>query len=193
MTRRHRRRWPLAAPRRTLLCGFAFEVRVPLESSDVVSDEGVGFLARDLLRGTDLSPKSLEKVVGPKLHVVENFGNRIAVHEVRHLPAAVAVEAHVHGIGIAEEIVQVAEDFLICSGEEHAEDVRLAVLEIVQLETRPAILVADEAIDPSVRVAGDVLERSTPHRLLVEPMNRHDREELIDRPTVRERLEDGKI
>ena len=53
--------------------------------------------------------------------------------EIRDLVAA-ARQPDVHGVRIAEQIVQVAQDLLVCAREEDAEHVRLAVAPLVQLE-----------------------------------------------------------
>jgi hypothetical protein len=52
----------------------------------------------------------------------------------------------VHGVGIAEEVVQVAQDLLVRSREEDAEDVGLALRDRVQLERRLALPAAGEAV-----------------------------------------------
>jgi hypothetical protein len=52
---------------------------------------------------------------------------------------------------------------------------------------------ADEAVDLAVGVAGDVLQRAAARRLLVQPVDRHDREELVDRPRVGQRLEEREV
>ena len=64
----------------------------------------------------------------------------------------------------------------------------------VQLERAACALPpADEAVDLAVRVAGHVLQRAAPRRLLVQPVDRHDREELVDRPGVGQRLEEREV
>ena len=47
----------------------------------------------------------------------------------------------------------------------------------------------DEAVDLAVAVAGQVGDDAARGRLLVEPVDRHDREQLVDRPGVGQRLE----
>ena len=108
----------------------------------------------------DLSSERLQQVRRAELHVVQHLGHRVAVHEIGHLIPAVRAEADVHRVRVAEQVVQVAEDFLIRAGEEDAEHVRLAVAELVQLEARVACLVADEAIDLAVGIARHVLNRA---------------------------------
>ena len=51
----------------------------------------------------------------------------------------------------------------------------------------------DELIDLPVGVAGQVRQRASADRSLVQAMNRHDRERLTDRPAVGQRLEDGEV
>ena len=56
--------------------------------------------------------------------------------------------------------------------------------------TRAADVTAvDELVDLAVRVAGDVPEHGPPRRGFAQPMDRHDREELLDCPRVGHRLE----
>ena len=113
--------------------------------------------------------------------------------EVCHLILPIRAEPHVHGVGVTEQIVQIAENLLIRAGEEDAQDVRFAVRETVELQAGPPVLVTHEAIDLAVGIAGDVLQRPATGRFLDQSMNGHDREQLIDRPTVRQRLEDGEV
>ena len=71
------------------------------------------------------------------------------------------VEADVHGVRVAEQVVQVAEDFLVRADEEHAQVIRLAgdgcsgsvLLDVAAI---------DEPIDLAVRIACDVTE----HRMM---------------------------
>ena len=52
---------------------------------------------------------------------------------------------------------------------------------------------AREDVDLALRVAGDVGNRRSAGRLLIEPVDRHDREDLIDPPGVDERLEEAEV
>ena len=63
----------------------------------------------------------------------------------------------------------------------------------MQLEGRLALAAAGKPVDHAVGIAGDVLQGPAPGRRLIEPVNGHDREDLIDRPIVGQRLEDGKV
>ena len=55
------------------------------------------------------------------------------MHEIRDL-VPIARQPDVRSIGIAEQVVQVAEDLLIGTSEENAEQVRIAIAPLVQLE-----------------------------------------------------------
>ena len=98
-----------------------------------------------------------------------------------------------HRVGVAEEVVQIAQDFLVRAGQEDAQDVRLPLAVGMELEARLPLPPAPEPVDHPVRVAGDVLEGAAPDRLLVEPVDRHDGEDLVDGPVVRKRLEDREV
>ena len=114
-----------------LLRRFAFEVRVPLQPCHVVRDEVVRVGAADVLHLRHLAAERLQQVGRAELHVVEHLGHRVAMHEVTDL-VALGGEVDVHRVRVTEQVVQVAKDLLICAGEEHAEDVRLAVPPLVE-------------------------------------------------------------
>src|SRR5690606_9033257 len=99
---------------------------------------------------------------------------------------ALTSQPEVYGVRIAEEVVQISQDLLVCSGEEDPEDVLIAVGERVQLERPLFRAAAGESVDLSVGVAGDVVQRSMLSRLFVQPVDRQDGKELVDRPGVRE-------
>ena len=85
--------------------------------------------------------------------------------------------------------MQVAEDLLVRADEERGDEVVLAVVG-VQLEHALHVAAVDEAVDLAVGVAGDVGQHAAAVGLFVQPVDRHDREELVDRPGVGHRLED---
>ena len=99
------------------------------------------------------------------------------------------VDADVDGVGVAEEVVQVAEDFLVGADEEGGEEIVVAVVG-VQFQDLLHVAAVDEAVDLAVGVAGDVGEDAAAGGLLVEAVDRHDREELVDGPAVGHGLED---
>ena len=105
----------------------------------------------------------------------------------------VLIEVDVHFVDAAEEVVEVAHDVLIRAGEEEADVVRLASMPAVEREGFFHILQVDEFSDFAIRIAGDVYQSRVPVRAFVEPMDRHDGEELAECPVVEEGLENGKV
>src|SRR5581483_7270274 len=84
---------------------------------------------------------------------------------------------------------------MISASEKDAQDVRVGLVVLVKLETRldPPPVPTDEMIDLPVGIARNVLQRAATRGLLVQPMNRHDRKELIDRPMIRHGLKQREV
>src|SRR5688572_7993424 len=133
-----------------------------------------------LLEGHALGPDGLlgrasyagDEVLGLVAHVLEHRGHRVPGHDVVDLVAALA-ERDDDGVGVAEEVVQVAQDLLVGADEEDAEVVVL-VLERVELDDVLDVPPIDEVVDLAVGVAGDVGEHGATRRLLVEAVDRQD-------------------
>ena len=98
-----------------------------------------------------------------------------------------------HFVHTAEEVVEIAHDVLVGTGEEEADIVRLAGLPAVEREGFLHILDVDELRDLAVRVAGDIHERGVAVRRFVQTLDRHDGEKLAQRPVVEEGLENGEV
>ena len=92
-------------------------------------------------------------------------------------------------IGVAEKIVHVAQNLLIGTYKEYTEIVWLVLLQRMKWENVADMTVGYEVGYLSVAVAGDVLQGSVAGRALVQALDRHDREELVDGPTVWQALE----
>ena len=87
----------------------------------------------------------LDQVLAVVLDVVEHVLDGLALDHVVDVVAAVLVHAHVHGVGVAEQVVEVAEDLLVGAHQEDAEVVRLAV-QGMQLEHVLDVVLVDELI-----------------------------------------------
>ena len=143
-------------------------------------------------RSFHVAAELFEQGGGFELHVIQHFAHGIAVdHRVEH-HIALFIELNVHGIGVAEQVVQVAQDLLIRAHQKRARIVRLAV-ERVQRQGFLHVAAIDELVDFAVGIAGNIAENAMVRRLFVQPMNRHDGEQLLHRPTVRHALEQRKI
>src|SRR6187397_2763988 len=92
---------PASAPRWTLLDSsrmppvevhlpgrLSFQVRVPFEASHVIRDEGVRLLSRQRGRRAHLTAERRQELRGAELHVVEHFGDGVALYEVSDLVGA---------------------------------------------------------------------------------------------------------
>ncbi len=64
--------------------------------------------------------------VGIKLHVVEHLAHRVALDDRLEHDVAAGVQAHVYGMGVAKQVVQVAQDLLIGAHQKHPEVIRLS-------------------------------------------------------------------
>ena len=90
---------------------------------------------------------------------------------------------------LPKEVAEIAEGLLVGAYQEDAEIIGLALDERVYRERPPQAARLDEAVDLAVGVAGDVGEDRAARRLLGMPVHRDDREHLLDRPDVGQRLE----
>src|SRR3546814_1414630 len=91
---------------------------------------------------------------------------------------AVAVDADLDRVGVAEQVVDVAEDFLVRADEEEAEAIALALAQLVQRQRSVQVLVLDVGVDLAVRVAGQVGDDAAAGRFLVEARSEEHTSEL---------------
>ena len=61
------------------------------------------------------------------------------------------------------------------------------------MRTRLDTVLVDVLVDTAVRVAGEIVDARDPTRRLVEPVQRHHRKHLVDRPDVRQRLKQREV
>ena len=83
----------------------------------------------------------------------------------------------VGSIGVAEEIVHVAQNLLVGTNEEYTEIIWLVLLQWMKRKNVADMSVGNEVGNLSVAVAGDVLQGSVAGRTLVQTLDRHDRDE----------------
>ena len=110
----------------------------------------------------------------------------------------VGFEEDVDLVDAAEEVVQVAHDVLVGAHQEEAEVVGLGQavavgVELVQRQRVAHVAQVNELVDLAVGIAGDVHQRGFARGALVQAADRHDGEQLVERPVVEQRLEDGEI
>ena len=84
----------------------------------------------------------------------------------------------------AKEIVQVAHDVLVGADHENAEVINFARDDPMQGQGVLHVLEIDELRDLAVRVAGNIDEHAVTIRRRGQTMDRHDREQLPERPMI---------
>jgi len=96
---------------------------------------------------------------------------------------------------MAEQVVGIAHDLLVGPYQEHAQVVGLAAIE--RMERQDALGLArlrrDEAVDLAVAVAAQIAQHAALRGCLVQAMEGHDGKQLLDRPAIGSRAEDGAI
>ena len=113
-----------------------------------------------------------------------SFANRRASNYFLDQVAFV-INVDVRLVRRAEKIVVITHDLLIGAHEHEGEIVRLALDQRVKLEHVLDIVEVNKLIDDAVGVAGDIAERGVLAGWFVQPMNRDNREQLVERPVIR--------
>src|ERR1022692_4669148 len=101
-------------------------------------------------------------------------------------------------VNAAEQVVQVPHDVLIGAHQEEAEIVRLRLavavrVKLVQRQRVAHVAEVDELLHLTVGIAGDIDQRGLARGAFGEAADRHDREQLVKRPVVQQRLEHREI
>ena len=172
-----------------------FEIGVAVEAGAVVGDKLLAFLYGDAFFLHRLADPGFEAAYEPLrvvLHIFEHVGHGFAVDGLVDA-VALGIHADMDGVGVAEEVVHVAQDFLVGTHEEHADVVVFALADGMEREVRSLLVVIDVGRDLAVAVAGDVLDGRRAGGFLREAFDGHDGEELVDAPRVGERLEDREV
>ena len=106
---------------------------------------------------------------------------------VIHKVLSILLDRDMDRVGIAEEIVHVAQNLLIGTGHKDAEIV-LIITGRMEFQNVFHIAHVDELVDPAVAVAGDIGKGAPADGLFVQAMDRHDGKQLTDGPAVRDGL-----
>ena len=161
-----------------------FKIGVSIEAGAVVVQKLLTFLKGDSpLFHTFRYPylKLSNKFLGVILHVVEHLCHGLAVDHLVDVVVAVAY-TDMHGCGVAEEVVHVAENLLKSAHEEQAKGIRLGAAKAMDGKDMRVVAVGNKVGYLAVAVAGDVLDGGTTRGTLVEALDGNDGEELVDGP-----------
>ena len=175
--------------------GLLAEVGVGLEVPAVIFVDGLGFFGVDAFGGgwvVGEGAEAAEEVAGDVFEVGEDLGGGIAL-ELTAVADFAAFDADGDDAGIAEEIVEVSEGFLVSADEEDAHHVGVIVLEGVEGDGGLFAFIGDEGVEDPFAVAGDVGDDGVAGGLFCEPVDGGDWEELADGPDVWETLEHGEV
>src|SRR5215207_3885807 len=154
---------------------------------------GVGlgeFAALDALRDDAAEP--LVELAALVARAVERLADGRALDDLLD-QVAVLVDVDVRLVRRAEEVVVVAHHLLVGADEHQGDVVGLVLDERVQLQDLLHVVEVYELIDDAVGVARDVAERGVLGRRLVQAVDGDDGEELVERPVVGHRPEDGEV
>src|SRR5437867_3656267 len=95
-------------------------------------------------------------------------------------------------VGIAEQVVEVPQDLLIGAQEKSAQII-IAALKGMEGERALHVAAVDEGVHLAVGIASDIAQDGMPRRFLIQTVNGHDREKLLDGPTVGHALKQREI
>src|SRR5262245_56495429 len=137
-----------------------FQIGIALETFFVELEQATGLLVRDASFADgelDVVAQLAHQHLRIELDVVEDLAHGVPLDHGVEDDVAAVVQAHVGGVGIAEQVWKVGQGILVRADEEHAEVVRLAV-DRVERQRLLHVAAIDERVDLAVGVAGDVAE-----------------------------------
>ena len=98
-----------------------------------------------------------------------------------------------HGIRITEQIMHISQNLLISTDQEHSHIVRFRFLQCMHRQIMSHVTGRNKISNLTVRVTSNILQSSRTFRFLIQSLDRHDREYLVNRPRVGKRLEEREI
>jgi len=110
-----------------------------------------------------------------------------------HFYAAVREDEHINRFGITKQVVHVAEDLLIRADHKETEHRRILWIVLRHRHCRGNTITIDIVVDGTVRVTGNIQQHGASLRNLIQPFQRQYREQLVDPPCVRHRLEQREV
>ena len=108
--------------------------------------------------------RAVEESLGIVLDVGQHVRDRVALLLTHKFIRALVQNADADHVGIAKQIVQIAQCFLVCADQKHANEVLLIGLHLMQGQNPPRTPLIDELVDLAVAVAGDIGQNSPAFR-----------------------------
>lgn len=137
-----------------------------------------------------MSTQCCQQLVGIEVHITQHAANGIALNGVIESDPALIINFHIHRIGITKQVVQIAENFLIRTDHENAQ---LGIRAFRHRQRGFQTFAIDVLINTAIRVTGNILQHRPAGRHPVESGQRQNRENLVNAPDIRHRLEYRKI
>ena len=172
-----------------------FKIRISAEAIAEQLHYFAAFAGRDVAFAYGLlgeAAETTDQFLGVVFHIAEHIGDGITFDFVR-VDGSAIFHVDADDVRVTEQIVQVAQRFLVGTDEENGYVVRVALLELVERENFGNVFAIDEAIDLAIAIAGDVGQNGAVTWSFIESMNRHHRKQLIDGPGVGQALEQAEI
>ena len=123
------------------------------------------------------------------MHIAQHvFDGVMGLDPAMYHPAIIQL-VDIHRIGITEQIVHVSKNLLIRTDHEYPQQIILALAQLMHRQTAFDALFIHVMADLAVGVTGQVLQHGAAQGLLIQPVERHDRQHLVDGPGIRQALE----
>ena len=111
-------------------------------------------------RISDRHLNSFLQFLRAELNVAEHIGDGVALDDRVNPSLTVGVDAHMGRVGVAEQIVQVAERFLVSADEEQAQVIGLAFDELMERQRARPRSVSNKVLNLAIGIAGDIPQYS---------------------------------
>ena len=122
------------------------------------------------------------------MHISKHVFDGVVFFQAIQARAAVVVQIHIDRVGIAKQIVHVAQNFLVSADQKHRQQIRFAIQSVYRHVVFYRLLI-DVQADFAIGIAGQILQYRAACGLLMQTVQRHDWQHLVNRPSVGQALE----
>ena len=128
-----------------------------------------------------------------EMDVPQEFVDGIAALRLCKTVPPIGGHDDIHRIGVAEQVVHVTQDLLIGADQKNTQEIGLPRAFGVQRQRSLDAVLIDITRDAAIRITGQVVQQARVVRRLIETVEWHHWKDLVNRPDIRQRLEQGKI
>ena len=134
-----------------------------------------------------------DTVVGVELDIGQDLTDRVALLLVQQVKPAICAQVDGDDVGVAEQVVQIAECFLIGTNKEDAHEILIFLGQGMHWQAGRDTIRQNETVDLAVAVTGDVGQNCAAVRGLVQALQRDDRVQLVDGPDIGQGLKQREV